>query len=122
MEHAQSHVCYHTQFLRFYLISECRRYSQIAAAFIAGAMVVMPSATFASDLSTPVIEKRAKFSIGAGIQNSADLEKRAKFSIGAGIQKSQILEKRAKFSIGAGIQNSAELEKRAKFSIGAGIQ
>jgi hypothetical protein len=96
--------------------------SQIAAAFIAGAMVMIPSTSFATDLPTTTIEKRAKFSIGAGIQNSADLEKRAKFSIGAGIQKSHVLEKRAKFSIGAGIQNSADLEKRAKFSIGAGIQ
>jgi hypothetical protein len=96
--------------------------TQIAAAFIAGAMVMMPSTSFAADLPTTTTEKRAKFSIGAGIQNSADLEKRAKFSIGAGIQKSHALEKRAKFSIGAGIQNSADLEKKAKFSIGAGIQ
>jgi hypothetical protein len=40
------------------------------------------------------MEKKAKFSIGAGIQ------KKAKFSIGAGIQKETVLEKKAKFSIG----------------------
>jgi hypothetical protein len=55
----------------------------------------MPSSSFAADLTSPVqMEKKAKFSIGAGIQ------KKAKFSIGAGIQKDTVLEKKAKFSIG----------------------
>ena len=96
--------------------------NKIAASIIGGAILILPNHSQANDLLS---EKRAKFSIGAGIHRSVALDKKAKFSIGAGIHKSDLLEKRAKFSIGAGIHQSDELdlsiEKRAKFSIGAGI-
>mmetsp|Transcript_20753 Transcript_20753/g.20104 ORF Transcript_20753/g.20104 Transcript_20753/m.20104 type:complete len:129 (+) Transcript_20753:44-430(+) len=98
---------------------------KISAAVVAAGLVFMPSSSFAVDLNSPVqIEKKAKFTIGAGVRKDFVLEKKAKFTIGAGVRKDNVLEKKAKFSIGAGVRNSEDLDldKKAKFTIGAGVR
>ena len=69
--------------------------NKIAASVIGGSMILMPFASNAENL----LEKKAKFSIGAGIQQSSVInEKKAKFSIGAGIQKKAKVRTNKSFS------------------------